>query len=123
MHSLVLYLRLRYSHLDSSLKVAEAALASDSCSSTLFADYADLPQSLRNLPVTGRPPLKTLHKLSAACARVEETLQGKGRIVVRYSGTEDRLRLMAEAESQALVESVLDTLQAAAEEEGILGNL
>lgn len=105
------------------LKVAGAALASDSCSSALFADYADLPQSLRNLPVTSRPLLEALPKFSAACAQVEETLQGKGRIVVRYSGTEDRLRLMAEAESQELVESVLDTLQASAEKEGILGGL
>ena len=105
------------------LKVAEAVLASGACSSAFVEDYADLPQSLRNLPVTSRPPLETLPNFSVACAQVEDTLQGKGRIVVRYSGTENRLRLMAEAESQELVESVLDTLQASAEEEGILGDL
>ncbi|HBF23211.1 MAG TPA: phosphoglucosamine mutase [Planctomycetes bacterium] len=102
------------------LKVAEATLASKCSASSFFADYRDFPQSLRNLPVTRRPALEELPFFSLACKQAEETLEGKGRIVTRYSGTENCLRIMAEAETQELVEAVLDSLQKAADQEGIL---
>lgn len=82
--------------------------------------YADLPQRLVNLPVQERRPLEAMAKLMAACRQVEQDLGDRGRTVVRFSGTELRLRLMVEATEEALVEQALQVLEAAAAEEGIL---
>lgn len=102
------------------LRVA-AALAEDGMAPADFAaDYHDLPQRLLNLAVTRRTPLEQLPRLTAALAAVERSLGAAGRAVVRYSGTEPRLRLMVEAESAAQVDQALETLRAAAAAEGIL---
>lgn len=84
------------------------------------ADYRDLPQRLDNLPVRRRCRLEDLPRLQAEVQAVQEALAGRGRIVVRFSGTEACLRLMAEAETQELVDEALARLRAAAAEEGIL---
>ena len=98
-----------------------AALQQAGCYSWQFAEgYRDLPQKLVNLPVLARRPLEELPELSAGVRRMAEELGDRGRIVVRFSGTELRLRLMAEADSEALVDHVLDQLAAAARRDGIL---
>jgi phosphoglucosamine mutase len=84
------------------------------------ADYADLPQRLLNLRVTARKPLEDMPRLSTACKEVEAELGDRGRIVVRFSGTELLMRLMVEATEESLVEAALDRLEAATREEGIL---
>ncbi len=86
------------------------------------AGYRDLPQELRNLRVLRKPPLDELERLQAAIREVEETLGDGGRVVVRFSGTEDSLRLMVEAETSAAVTAAVDRLEAAAREEGILAD-
>ena len=45
-------------------------------------------------------------------------LRGRGRIVVRYSGTEPLLRIMAEGENRSEVEAIVKTLAEKAKEEG-----
>ena len=86
----------------------------------LASGYEDLPQDLRNLPVSRRAPLEELPRLQQAIREAEKQLAGRGRTVVRFSGTELRLRLMVEADAEDLVRSTLDQLEAAAREEGIL---
>ena len=49
--------------------------------------------------VSRKPPLETLPAVQDAIARASGELDGAGRIVVRYSGTEPLLRVMVEAES------------------------
>lgn len=83
-------------------------------------DYVDLPQRLVNLPVTARKPLSDMPFLTAACEQVEADLGDRGRTVVRFSGTELRLRLMVEATETALVDSALERLQEAVQKENIL---
>jgi phosphoglucosamine mutase len=82
--------------------------------------YTDMPQDLWNLPATKRVPLEELSRLSSEMSAVDSELEGRGRTVVRFSGTELKLRLMAEAENDELVQSVLERLHSAAEEDGIL---
>lgn len=102
------------------LRVA-AALQEDGCAPAEFAaGYRDLPQQLLNLPVTRRVPLEQLPRLSAALAEIERGFAGSGRSVVRFSGTELRLRLMVEAESEVQVRAALERLRAAAAADGIL---
>jgi len=86
-----------------------------------FAEgYRDLPQELRNLAATRRDSLENLPNLAKEVELVDEWLAGKGRSVVRFSGTELKLRLMVEAENQDLVGESLNRLQAAAQKDGIL---
>ncbi len=54
------------------------------------------PQILVNVPVTSKPPLDELPAYQEHLAKVESELVGKGRAVVRYSGTESKARVMIE---------------------------
>jgi phosphoglucosamine mutase len=86
------------------------------------ADYADLPQRLLNLDAVRRAPMEELPHLAAACVAVEAQLAGDGRTVVRFSGTELKLRLMVEARTEQQVEDALEVLRAAAEADEILAS-
>lgn len=102
------------------LKVCQE-LRTAQCNPEDFAgEYADLPQRLLNLDALRRAPLEELEALSAACKEVDADLGSDGRTVVRFSGTELKLRLMVEARTTEQVESAIATLRAAAEADGIL---
>jgi len=84
------------------------------------AGYQDLPQRLVNLPVLQRKPLADMPHLAAACALVDAELGDRGRTVVRFSGTELRLRLMVEATEIRLVDHAIGLLVAAVQKENLL---
>jgi len=97
------------------------SLAADGQEPDDFAPgYVDLPQRLVNLKVSKRVPLEQLPCLFAACADLEKELGDRGRIVVRFSGTELRLRLMVEALEADLVDSSIAKLEAAVKQDDIL---
>jgi phosphoglucosamine mutase len=58
------------------------------------------PQLLNNIRVRSKPPLDTLPEVSAEIERVEQALQGRGRLLVRYSGTENLARVMIEGQDE-----------------------
>ena len=62
------------------------------------------PQVMRNLPRTGRGPLPD--ELLAAVEDVNAELDGAGRVLVRPSGTEPVVRVLAEAETQEAAEEL-----------------
>jgi phosphoglucosamine mutase len=62
------------------------------------------PQKLVNVKVSRKPPIEDEPRIAAAIAAAEQELGDRGRIVVRYSGTEQLARVMVEAESQEDVE-------------------
>jgi phosphoglucosamine mutase len=64
------------------------------------------PQVLVNVPVRVKPPLAGLPAVSQAVARWEATLAGRGRILLRYSGTEPLARVMVEGDDQMTIETV-----------------
>ncbi len=68
------------------------------------------PQVVRNLPRTGSGPLPD--SLLAQVAAVNEELAGRGRGLVRPSGTEPVVRVLAEAESEEEAETLCDSLAA-----------
>lgn len=72
------------------------------------------PQATQNLRVAEKKPLETLAGLGAAIAAEEAKLGARGRVMVRYSGTESKLRILVEGPEAALVESVMVRLKAAA---------
>ncbi|RMH01153.1 MAG: phosphoglucosamine mutase [Planctomycetota bacterium] len=102
------------------LRVAQALVREGKALTEFAAGYADLPQTLLNLPARARRPLAELPRLSAEIARLDREMGPHGRSVVRFSGTELLLRIMVEGDSEELVEDAVSRLRAAAEADGIL---
>ena len=71
--------------------------------------FKPLPQRLRSVRFAGGSPLHNL-TIQTAIAAAEITLNGSGRLLIRESGTEPLIRVMAESEDEATVLSVVDGL-------------
>lgn len=65
-----------------------------------------LPQTLVNIKVNEKPALDTLEGFQKEVAKVEAELGGKGRVLVRYSGTEPKARVMVEGPTQHQVDQL-----------------
>ncbi len=63
-----------------------------------------VPQVLENVSLPARRPLEELRGLSAACERLRAELGPQGRLLVRWSGTEPKLRIMIEGPDAARLE-------------------
>jgi phosphoglucosamine mutase len=66
----------------------------------LAAELVTYPQVLVNVRVREKKDLQSVPAIAAAMARVEGRLEGQGRLLVRYSGTEPLLRVMIEGRNQ-----------------------
>jgi phosphoglucosamine mutase len=76
-----------------------------------------LPQRLVNVRVRGRGALDEAVAVQAAIAREKQALAGRGRVLVRPSGTEPLIRVMVEAPSVEEAEAVCGRLVAVVESE------
>ncbi len=74
-----------------------------------------LPQRLVSVRLPKRLPLADMKRLKAAEAAAARQLQDEGRVLVRWSGTEPKLRLMAEGPDEAALKHILAELTRAAE--------
>ena len=74
--------------------------------------FEPLPQLLKSVRFNGGAPLET-EAVKSAIADGEARLAGSGRLVIRKSGTEPLIRVMAEGEDEALVVEVVDSICAA----------
>lgn len=72
--------------------------------SRLSAVMISSPQVLISVPVISKPPLNEVDRVEAAIQRARELLDQEGRILVRYSGTEDLCRVMVEGRDPRLVD-------------------
>ena len=70
----------------------------------LAAEMTRFPQILVNVRVRRKPPLETVPEVEQAMAQVENEMDGRGRLLVRYSGTENLARVMIEGENQGAIE-------------------
>jgi phosphoglucosamine mutase len=66
----------------------------------LASDLVSYPQVLLNVRVREKKDLATVPAVAEAIARVERRVDGQGRVLVRYSGTEPLLRVMLEGKDQ-----------------------
>lgn len=66
----------------------------------LLAGFTRFPQRLQNVVVSKKPPLDTVAPLKKIIDAKEKELGAAGRILVRYSGTENKLRVMVECEDE-----------------------
>jgi phosphoglucosamine mutase len=62
-----------------------------------------VPQVLENVSLPARRPLEQMEKLSAASAKVQKELGDEGRILIRWSGTEPKLRIMVEGPDESRI--------------------
>lgn len=68
------------------------------------APYVPLPQVLLNVPVASKPPLEELVEVRERTRRIEEELGQDGRVLLRYSGTEDLARVMVEGPDEGHIQ-------------------
>src|ERR1043166_1939083 len=73
--------------------------------------FAPMPQLLLNEKVSSKPPLDSLPKYQQALAEAQRQLGGRGRILVRYSGTENLVRVMVEGDDETSIRKIAEHLR------------
>jgi phosphoglucosamine mutase len=95
-----------------ALQVLAALVTSGKRASELLHMFDPVPQLLRNVTFSDGDPLAD-PQVQAAIAEAEAALSGRGRLVIRKSGTEPKIRVMAEGDDAQQIEKVVDDICAA----------
>jgi phosphoglucosamine mutase len=95
-----------------ALQVLAVLKEGDAPMSALARQFEPVPQKLENVRFTGGKPLEN-DDVKAAMANAEQRLNGCGRILVRASGTEPLIRIMAEGDDEKLVSQVVKEIAGA----------
>jgi len=98
--------------LATALVIVRAVIETGQELADLAADLVSLPQVLVNVRVRQRTALAELLEVSRLIEKAERDLLGKGRVLVRYSGTEPLLRIMIEGPDQEAIQALADTIAA-----------
>jgi len=98
-----------------ALRVLASLVRFDGPASEMLHVFDRVPQLLRNVRYAGGAPLDNAG-VKQVIAEAEAELEGKGRLVIRPSGTEPVIRVMAEGDDAAQVEAVVDRICAAVSE-------
>jgi len=89
-----------------ALQVLRAMVESGQSLRDLTAGMKKYPQVLVNVPVASKPPLDSFPEIKAEIDFVESRLRGTGRLLLRYSGTEDLARVMIEGQDEGEIEQL-----------------
>ncbi len=92
-----------------ALQVLAALVESGKPASQLLRLFDPVPQLLKNVRFSGGKPLEDA-EVQAVIAEAEKELEGCGRLVIRPSGTEPVIRVMAEGDDAAQVEQIVDRI-------------
>jgi phosphoglucosamine mutase len=76
-----------------------------------------VPQVLENATFSRRVPIEAMAVMRVAIEKIEKTLGDKGRVLVRWSGTEAKLRIMVEGEDHATIAEYASEILAAAKKD------
>lgn len=95
-----------------ALQVLAAMRHGDASLAELVADLRMYPQKMINVPLAPGVAWQSHPGLEAASRAVRDMLGDRGRVLIRASGTEPKLRLMVEAEDEALAEDGVRRLAA-----------
>jgi phosphoglucosamine mutase len=100
-----------------ALRVMEIMARGGRSLAELVSDLKVFPQRIQNIRVREKVPFEQVPEVKRAIEAAQQELDGNGRVVVRYSGTEALVRVMVEAESEqkmnALTETIAGTIRAA----------
>ena len=94
------------------LQILAALVESERPASEVLHMFDPVPQLLKNVRFAGGKPLEA-DAVKAAIAEAEAELDGRGRLVIRKSGTEPLIRVMAEGDDPKMVERLVDNICAA----------
>lgn len=101
----------------SALQVLRIMIETDSKLSDLASFVKRYPQATVNVKVASKPPLESLHQVKHILEQVEKSLSDSGRVLVRYSGTENICRVMVEGPKQKQVQQMANSIANAVKEE------
>lgn len=100
-----------------ALQVMRIMIETDSKLSDLASIFKRYPQACVNVKVKSKPALETLKTVQQAKLQVESMLADSGRVLVRYSGTEDICRIMVEGPKVKQVHEMANLIAAAVRNE------
>ena len=92
-----------------ALQILAELVVTQKPASELLHQFDPVPQLLKNVRFSGGKPLDEA-QVKAAIAEAEAELVGRGRLVIRPSGTEPLIRVMAEGDDAAQVERLVDMI-------------
>jgi phosphoglucosamine mutase len=99
-----------------ALKLIEAMLIEDEPLSELSKIMIVYPQMLLNIAVQSKPDIESVPDVMAVIRRVESALKDRGRVLVRYSGTQPLCRIMVEGpdenETRRFCQQIADVIKA-----------
>jgi phosphoglucosamine mutase len=93
-----------------TLFLLEAVRANGKTLSEMTMGFTQFPQILVNVKVREKLPFEEVPEIAEAARAIEDQLGGKGRLLLRYSGTEKLARVMIEGENQAEIEKQANRL-------------
>ncbi|MCP5042221.1 MAG: phosphoglucosamine mutase [bacterium] len=96
--------------LKSALQVLSVMARTGRRLSELTADFQRFPQALLGIEVAEKKPIESLPSMQRAIADVEAQLGDRGRVLIRYSGTESLARVMVEGETEQSVQTIAQHL-------------
>jgi phosphoglucosamine mutase len=94
-----------------ALRVLEIMVRTGKPLAELVSDLKVFPQTIRNVRVRQKTPFAEIPGINAAITSAEQELNGNGRVVVRYSGTEALARVMIEAESKEQMDRLAGAIE------------
>jgi phosphoglucosamine mutase len=100
-----------------SILLLEAMLEENSKASELCRGFTRFPQTLRSVKVKKKVPFDDLSAVKDVVAAIEKRLEGNGRLLLRYSGTEPLARVMIEGLDRMEIEKMAEQLIGAIQKE------
>jgi phosphoglucosamine mutase len=94
----------------SALQILRIMQATGQPLSQLKKCLTKYPQAQRNLIVKQKPPFEELPQITSLVRETESELNGKGRVLLRYSGTEPKIRLLIEGREQSQIDRQADRI-------------
>ncbi|MGE0405098.1 MAG: phosphoglucosamine mutase [Candidatus Korobacteraceae bacterium] len=96
-----------------ALRVMEVLARTGRSLAELVSDLKVFPQIIKNIRVREKRPLEQIPEVAVIIRAAEQELNGSGRVVVRYSGTEALARVMVEAESEEQMSRITESIAGA----------
>ena len=96
-----------------ALRVMDVMARSGKALADLIGDLKVFPQTIQNIRVREKTPFAQVPEIQRTIEAAEKELDGNGRVVVRYSGTEALARVMVEAESEEKMKALAGNIAGA----------
>ncbi|MEM1221192.1 MAG: phosphoglucosamine mutase [Verrucomicrobiota bacterium] len=100
-----------------AVKLIELLCKTGKSLSEMRKEVTLFPQESASLKVVAKEPLETLETLQKAVSEIEAAFGDEGRVLIRYSGTEPKIRLLVEGKEANAVKEAMDTLIKAVEKD------